>query len=83
MNVIDKKKNEFIKSTGYFFKEDEIPSAGSPELNFLANVEINEKLDFATECLNTIKNCVMFFTVIGAISLISSIISVIALIKIF
>ena len=83
MNVIDKKKNEFIKNSGYYFKEEEIPDAGSPELNFLANVEINEKLDFITDHINTIKNCVVFFTVIGAISLISSIISVIALIKIF
>lgn len=83
MNVIDRKKKEFIQNSGYYFKEDEIPAAGSPEMNFLTNVEINEKLDFITDRINTIKNCIVFFTVLATISLISSIISVIALIKIF
>ena len=80
--AINREKREFLRNNGYCFaKDDELPEFNSEEFKFIAKVESDKKLIDMGKDLKVIKKCMIFFTVLTAVSVMFSIFSVMSLIN--
>lgn len=70
-------KEKFLSQSGYYFKKEDIPEIGSKEVDFILKEQVNRKLDSINYNVNVIKNCILSFVAITAISLVVSVISLI------
>jgi len=76
-------KERFLSQSGYYFKKEEIPEIGSKEVDFILKEQVNRKLDNINYNVNIIKNCILAFVGISAVSLIVSIVSLIKVMNLF
>jgi len=81
-DMLTREAEKFLRNNGYTFaKRDDVPAYNSEEIDFIAKIEEDRKLDEMRKDLRIIKKCTIFFVVLTSISILFSLFSIISLIN--